>query len=260
MKRIVVVCEGYHDRSFWSGWLASLECRDCRKHAPEGYRTHYDPHTRDKIAAGLFGFWSPADDWVLIVHADGDRDKVNAVASHHLRCTASGFDALEIVVNLDSDVEAGSGHDPAAAHHSSVLKKVRDIDPNATLGDGVIALTNGTTRVHPVIWWTPDPPRPGLPNKQSLERLVCVAIIEAYPERAGEVQTWLDNRSDPPEPGTKEHAWSYMAGWFASHGCDDFWREVWRNDKIRTALLKRLEEIGAAPTVRSILRLPAATP
>jgi hypothetical protein len=255
VKRNVIACEGFHDRSFWSGWLQWLKCADCRSHAPEGLRKEYDPHTRLKVTAGLFGFWTPADDWVLVVHADGDRSKVNLVVSNHLQSLATGFDALDLVVSIDSDVEAGTKTDPVQAHHASLLAAVRAVDRDAALADGVITLADGKRRVHPVIWWTPDAPGPGLPSKQCLERLVSAAMVEAYPQRAGEVEAWLASRTDPPNTCPKEHAWSYMAGWFASHGCDHFWREIWRDEDepIRTALLSRLEKIGAAQALRAIL-------
>ncbi len=32
----VVLCEGFHDRAFWKGWLSHLDCRDARTKLPSG--------------------------------------------------------------------------------------------------------------------------------------------------------------------------------------------------------------------------------
>lgn len=70
-------------------------------------------------------------------------------------------------------------------------------------------------------------------------------MVDAYPERAVSVQKWLDQRPFPPSPGVKEYAYSYMAGWYAENGCDDFYRCLWDDPQIVEALKARLEESGA---------------
>jgi hypothetical protein len=254
MRRIVIVCEGYHDRSFWSGWLGRLQCRDCRDSAPQGARRGYDPHTGLQVAAGLFGFWSPADDWVLVTHAGGDRRRINQTVAAQLQTTAQGFDGLAVIANCDCDADVGAEEEVLAAHRRSLLGHIqREVDSEAKLEDGVIRLSDDTRRVHPVIWHARDLLVPGVPSKQCLERLVCAALAEAYPARAKDVQTWLSSRSDPPPSTPKEHTWSYMAGWFANEGCDDFWRAVWRDDAVRNALVRRLDAIGATRSVMDAL-------
>jgi hypothetical protein len=88
-----------------------------------------------------------------------------------------------------------------------------------------------------------------LPPHESLERLVCAAIIAAYPERGPYMQQWLVWRPGGPAAaaglGGEEFACSHMAGWFADHGCDDFDREIWRDGKIPTHLQSRLTAIVA---------------
>jgi len=78
-----------------------------------------------------------------------------------------------------------------------------------------------------------------------LERLVCAAVVAAYPLRADAVQTWLASRPAPPAPTPKEYAWSYMAGWYAEYGCDAFYSNIWRDAAVTSALEDRLRQSGA---------------
>jgi hypothetical protein len=62
------------------------------------------------------------------------------------------------------------------------------------------------------------------------------------------VDAWLRSRHSPPGStagGAKEHAWSHMAGWYASHNCDDFYHAVWRDEKVAPELEVRLRASGA---------------
>ena len=91
-------------------------------------------------------------------------------------------------------------------------------------------LDGGKTVISIVRWKASDAASPGLPAQQTLERLVCAALVEAYPQRGQAVQEWLDSRSDGPKAGIKEFGWSYMAGWYAEYGCEAFLGKLW-NDK-----------------------------
>ena len=92
------------------------------------------------------------------------------------------------------------------------------------------------------------------PDKQTLERLVCTSICEAYPDRTPAVRAWLDSRPDPPEGlDHKAHAWSHMAGWFAENGCDDFFKALWRDDRVRVVLERRLRAEGAWDLVTALV-------
>ena len=86
----------------------------------------------------------------------------------------------------------------------------------------------------------------------SLERLVCAALNAAYPPRANSVQNWLDSRPHPPNPDPKEHAWSYMAGWYADQSCEAFYSSLWIDPQIVTQLESRLRSSGAWQIVESI--------
>jgi len=111
--------------------------------------------------------------------------------------------------------------------------------------DGEIELDGGATKVILIRWEVNDPPAPGLPDQQTLERLVSAALAAAYPARAKSVQSWLDARPDQPRTDPKEHAWSYMAGWYAEKGCDAFYSNLWNDGLVAAELKSRLQSSGA---------------
>src|SRR5205807_9654365 len=110
---------------------------------------------------------------------------------------------------------------------------------------GEIELDGGATKISLVRWAVNDLPAPGLPDQQTLERLASAALAAAYPARAASVQNWLDARPVPPGPDPKEHAWSYMAGWYAEHGCAAFYSNLWKDFRLVAELHKRLQSSSA---------------
>jgi len=153
---------------------------------------------------------------------------------------------LRLVINIDSDVTAsGAGIGPLGLHRHDVEQLVRSLDPGAAVNaDGEIELDGGATKVSLVRWEVGDPPAPGLPDQQTLERLTSAALAAAYPARAASVQTWLDARPIPPGADPKEHAWSYMAGWYAEHGCEAFYSNLWKDTRVVVELETRLRSSG----------------
>lgn len=154
-----------------------------------------------------------------------------------------------VVVNWDADTPTDVGGDESRFTDSleTAVKKVdTEAKPDAnrrrwTLGEGNAAQTT----VSLVVWKTDDEPASGLPQKQTLERLVSAAIREAYPERAEEVHRWLRSRTDPPEPNPKDYSWSYMAGWNSEAGCESFLAQIWKDELVAASLKTRLEASGA---------------
>ena len=43
----------------------------------------------------------------------------------------------------------------------------------------------------------------------------------------------------------KDHAWSYMAGWYAEHGCEAFYSSLWNDVRVVAELESRLQAAGA---------------
>jgi len=125
--------------------------------------------------------------------------------------------------------------------------------PDAVVGtDGVFRSKNLSIRR--VIWTASDPAEtPHVPTKQTLEWLICAALCEAYPDRAASVTRWL---TDPPQHGAvlpKNHALSWLAKWYAEHGPDDFFKELWREERVAAGLRARLDATGAWTQVTSTL-------
>lgn len=237
----IVLCEGYHDRAFWSGWLLSLGCTDLK---PVPGKPVLDPWNKP-VRSGAFAFSKQSGSFVRVVpvHGVGSllREGLDLLP---LRTTRA---IRRLILSIDSDDVADD-----AEQRTSRLK-IKDVKAaieregiEAKLSsEGDVSLDGGATTVSLVRWEAADANKPGLPTKQTLERLVCACICAAYPERGTNVQEWLKSRHEPPAETVKEYAWSYYAGWLASHGTDHFYRSIWDDTRTRAELEKRLTESGA---------------
>jgi hypothetical protein len=244
MSESVVLCEGYHDRAFWAGWLAHLGCSDqgFRPNTP-GYPA-VDPFG-EKVRGGQYAYRTRGSAFVRVAPCGG-RTNILPAARIRLRQRTTK-PLIRLVINIDPDVNvAAEGVPPAGLRSQDVLELARTFDAGATMTpDGEIAIDGGATLLSLIRWEADDPHADGIPDQQTLERLACTAIVAAYPDRARAVHAWLASRPAMPEAGHKEHAWSYMAGWYAEHGCDDFYAHLWRDPRIVQELQTRLERSGA---------------
>lgn len=87
-----------------------------------------------------------------------------------------------------------------------------------------------------------QPPGPGVPRLQCLERIVCTALRNCHSDRAELVGDWLSKLSpggDQPSEA-KAVAWSYMAGWYPKFGCEAFYSAIWEQPELREHLLAAL--------------------
>jgi hypothetical protein len=246
MSESVIYCEGYHDRAFWKGWLGHLGCVD--PGSPHPGRTArvavYDPWNT-QVRGGQYAYHSRSGQFIRVVPCDG---KSRVLPAARIRLGQRSSKALvRLVINIDSDLTASGGSaGPSGLQQADVEHLVRAFDPSAAVNaDGEIELDGGATKVSLVRWEVSDPPTPGLPDQQTLERLASAALAAAYPARAAPVQSWLDGRPGPPGADPKEHAWSYMAGWYAEHGCEAFYTNLWHDARVRAELEARLRSSGA---------------
>lgn len=242
MTESVVLCEGYHDRQFWKGWLMFLGCGDL---LPPGQSAPVVDPWGLQVSRGDFGLQSKSEGF-LRIRPCGGKNKILPAARFRLR--QRGSQSLgRLVIGTDSDVEADDPTPlPVGPSDQAVEQLVKEFDAEAVRNpEGDWMLSDPASVVSVVRWTASDPHDAGLPEKQTLERLVCAAMVAAYPRRGPEVQGWLDSRSDPPAPDPKEHAWSHMAGWYATHGCENFYRQVWREPEVARQLEVRLRESGA---------------
>ena len=203
MNESVILCEGYQDRAFWTGWLEFLGCSSAHylPNAPGGQQK--DPWGKP-ISRGQYGYDSPTGKFLRVVPCGG---KAKVLPEARLRLKGRTTQTLtRLILNIDSDLPAGSLPPVAAGlSRDDVLAEVRKFDPIAALvANDEIALDAGATFVSLIRWEAADPPADGLPMQQSLERLLCAAIVAAYPARASAVQQWLIARPVPPSTGPKD--------------------------------------------------------
>jgi hypothetical protein len=243
MSESVILCEGYLDRAFWDGWLNSLGCNsDGFKPGTPRYPA-LDPFGK-AVLRGEFGYRSKSGGFIRIRACGG---KSGVLPKARLRLTQRTTNALDrLVINVDSDLTASGVVAPQTGlQRANIVQFARTFDPAAVVNvDGEIELDGGATKISLVRWEASDPPKDGLPDQQTLERLVSAALAAAYPARATSVHGWLDSRPDKPGADPKEHAWSYMAGWYAEHGCEAFFSNQWNDPNVVAELTSRLQSSG----------------
>ena len=242
----IVLCEGYHDRAFWQGALEHFGCTDPGANAG-GVRKPVQDLAGRRVAGGDFAFNTPSGHFVRVRPCRGDRSLVLAELKTLLSRLAT--QPIErFIVNIDddgdvrTDIKRNSFPEAVRMATASVAPDVIE-DAN---GDLII----GETRVSAAAWWTGEAHSPSLPWKQTLERMVAAALDAAYPGRGMAVGEWL--AGTPGKDGSKPHAWSHMAGWYADHGCEGFYRFVWNDSAVVEQLKTRLDGCGVLRMMQEI--------
>ncbi len=233
----VVLCEGYHDRAFWAGWLKRLGCTSCKgKMEPS-----------DRVAVrGQYSYHSPSEQFVRVVPCNG-KNNLPIEASSRLKDVCVDRPLTHLVLCVDSDLSEDAAEDEVPTLGPQAVENLLEKfdTPVVVEAERKFTLFSGATTIHVVRWSTNGVAMPGVPPQQTLERLVCAAVVAAYPERGPAVQRWLDSRPEPPKPSPKEFGWSYMAGWYAELGCEAFLQKIWNDKEIVRQLESRLQAIGA---------------
>ncbi len=250
----VVLCEGYYDRSFWAGWLTHLGCTDPGLPESSGPRKPVpDPRGRP-VAKGHFAFLSPQNSFVRVVPCNG-RDRILPELRRRLQQRATESVA-RLVVCVDPDaVISNEALHSARGLTLDDLKHTLDQWQVASREEaGELAIDEGATSISLVRWEVEGSCSPGVPAQQTLERLVCAALVAANPERGEAVAQWLQGRPSPPDDANgKAHAWSFMAGWYAQLGCDRFYRHIWEDQALVNQLRILLERAGVWRIAESLL-------
>ena len=163
----IIICEGFHDRSFLKGWLLTPGCTDP---SLGGLRVR-DPWGRS-VTAGNFWFYDSSGRFLRVIPANSD-DRCFSMAEELLKGrTTHPIRDLAIVVDVDESIES---------RHASCANLV------ARLGgkqhDSYTGLLEDGTRVRLAVLGE-TLPGPGVPQLSCLERTVCSAIAQAYPARA----------------------------------------------------------------------------
>jgi hypothetical protein len=241
MSQQVVLCEGYDDRAFWKGCLLRLGCRSAESDAER-----QDEWGRP-VAKGRYLYFTP-EGHRLLVEPCRSREHVPRAAQRYFN-EQTTHPIQHLVLNIDSDLMAGDaaeaiGRTPEVIGQL-ILREQSEEERGTNRVRGI--------EVSSVIWECADPPAAGIPEKQTLERLVSAAIREAHSGRGESVARWLN---DPPvgDPGDpKAHGLSYLAKWYATHGVDDFYAHVWRDNRVAAALEGRLRTTGAWAKIERVI-------
>jgi hypothetical protein len=182
MSESVILCEGFLDRAFWAGWLEHLGCTDPGRQPGKPGRVPVKGPS-GPATGGEFGFISKSGKFIRIVPCNGkngvleeakdrleeDRDRLSKGASEPL--------AVRLVVCLDPDVDVSTKAQATGFRDQDLLALVQQFDPKASVTtEGDVAVFDGASIASLVRWETMDPPLPGVPNRQTLERIVCAAI------------------------------------------------------------------------------------
>jgi len=240
MSESVVLCEGYLDRAFWAGWLRRLGCT-----IPEKVGGSVRDELGRPVHRGQHLYSSKTGQGVRVVPCGG-KPEVLREARQRLGQRNMKPRLTHLIINVDPDVDVDEPTAATGLRPQDVLAIAREFDPQATpTADGDTALDGGATLLSLVRWETDDHHFAGVPTRQTLERLVCTALVVAYPDRGPAVDAWLKSRPAPPPATPKESAWSHMSGWYAEHGCDAFYTLVWEDAAVAEELESRLRQAGA---------------
>jgi hypothetical protein len=219
-------CEGYHDRAFLAGWLESRGWKDPGLNG--GLRSLVrNPLTQKVVAGGRFAFQFEDVIFLEIIPSEG---KDNAVRNACRTLKNSLTDAAPpawVVVACDLDDE-----DLEACRQRLQTRLSNSRQPSVPIATATL------------IWHATGDFGLGVPPEQTLERLVCGALSRAHLDRGQIVQDWLAATGNP-EPSPKSYSWSHMAGWYARHGCERFFRQVWSEKQVRAHLETLLADCSA---------------
>ena len=237
----IIYCEGYHDRSFWDGILKCLGCTSLK--TKDGTAV-IDPFG-EELKGGHFAYHSKSGRFIRLVPCHSKNDVIKFAKVRLQLIATKPVDRL--ILNVDSDLSSILSVEEATQKRFSTLSdKARNISQSSQLSKAFdFNFEGGALLISFIDWHTDAPSSILLPDQQTLERLVCDALLTAYPERSKTLTPWL---TDLPEVATKvvkTYAWSHMAGWHAGDNCDAFYSRLWEDEKVKVELIDRLIACGA---------------
>ena len=232
-----LLCEGYLDRAFLAGWLEHLGCT-----AAKGVRDPYG----DIVSGGRFAFWTPGRHFIVVQPVEGE-SMLDTAAEELLRVQPTR-PMRRLVVVRDADADAPGGESVARDRSAGQVERA-----------GRFLETLGVERarlpaVESFCWWCEDPPdTPGVPPKQTLERLLCGALSEQGADRGRSVSEWLAAPPAGDGPTHKNVAMAWFAKFTDAESQDWFYRGIWGVEPLRQPLRRRLERSGAWEVVHRLV-------
>lgn len=257
MRHVIVLCEGYHDRAFWGAWLRKAGCEDARFYPNRETAVPVrDPNAR-ALPRGAYAYRLGDKAFVRVEPCMG-KDKILPRA-RDIVGDRDNYPFDRLVISCDCDLHADGTESEPAVHPMALHQAITagGATAEATAGsEGEYGLDGSQGAVVSLVWWqAADPDTSELPKKQTLERLVCAAIREAYPPRATLVESWLRSRGDDaPAASPKAYAWLHLGGWYFDRGSyEEFFATLWHDPQVQGKLQRRLDESDAGPVLRDIL-------
>lgn len=257
----VVLCEGIHDCAFWGGLLRNLRCTRGASHPRGTQGTGFASPTGAFISLRNIGgplTWTHLADELKAANTEPISDIV----------FVEDLDLLESPIDFRNKRKERKGQVLRAAQG---LRLPDERSPDTCWDPktltAVLPLASQapiTTQVSLVLWGANAravdgvPERlDGVPQKQTLERVVCLAMARAYPAAAASVAGWLSSRPEPPplsEHLHKAHVASYMAGWYAGRDYQGVFTAVWQDARIAAELKMILQDTGAWDVAERVAR------
>ncbi len=144
MSESVVLCEGYHDRAFWAGWLQHLGCTD--PGLPSGGKTSrsaiLDPWNTP-VSGGQYAYHSKSGQFVRVVPCNGKNNILDVTRLRLKERTSKPL--VRLVTNVDPDIATGSTT-ATGLRRMDVEQVARTFDPAAAPNsDGEIEMDGGAT-------------------------------------------------------------------------------------------------------------------
>jgi len=244
----IVLCEGAHDRAFWGKLLE-------RRFGCSGAT---DPAGTHSAGRAKGGYRTASDKFIRFLVKDGGPTWQD-VRSELTGAATRPIEEIVLCLDLDTEDEFPDFQQSRKQRKQDMLRlgeSVRLVDArpltecwdDATLTAVFpIASQSAPTRISVALWGVSMAHQPGIPKKQTLERVACAAVAAAYPDTAEPVSLWLASRPQPPVHSKHEHkafAASYMAGWYAKRDYQGFFQAVWEDRAIAEQLERLLKTTG----------------
>src|SRR5262245_14149294 len=130
MSESIILCEGFHDRAFWDGWLSLLGCKsDGFRPGTAGFPA-LDPWNA-KVGAGQLAFRSKSGNFIRVSPCKG---RSNILREARIRLSQRFTKSLvRLVVNIDADTDfSGMPSAITGLRRQDVFHQVQQIDPQST--------------------------------------------------------------------------------------------------------------------------------
>lgn len=236
MIRTVIV-EGPTDQQFVGGMLAA-----------QGW-SHEDNRGTGESRVAKYRMGREELHLLYWLKPSGEQGVLFKAKAELTRAIAGGAGELVLVLDDDSDVN-GQGPNREAQFRGLLGSAEWTVAPTSRTG------RVGQTGVHLVVWKADidaevEKATPGIPKKQTLERLVCVALAQLPTGNGARVAGFL--KDEPlPDHSHKHYAMAYFARHFPSGGNHEFYRFLWGvgddklpsvDDQSRKGLREKLTEL-----------------